>query len=214
MASGAERPPEISVLAPRPGASGPADPWAELVREIEGCTRCALHATRTHVVVYRGSRTPRVVFVGEAPGAEEDRVGVPFVGRSGRRLDAAIATLPLAASEFGILNLVKCRPPKNHFLASAERSCRPYLDRQFSLLSPSLRVTLGAHALAALDRSAPPILQCAGRLRSPEHVPLFPLIHPAAALRSTRLARRWDEDLAHLRSYLAGNEFASVRERL
>src|SRR5271170_6089500 len=104
--------------------------WAELEGEIRGCTRCSLHRSRTNSVIYRGSFAPRVVFVGEAPGATEDRLGVPFVGRSGQRLDAAIAEVDLAPEEFGVLNLVKCRPPKNLFDRSAAVTCRPYLDRQ------------------------------------------------------------------------------------
>jgi uracil-DNA glycosylase len=193
------RPPERTS---RPSApSAPDDPWEHLTAEIQQCTRCPLHRTRTQAVVYRGARHPRIVFVGEAPGAEEDRVGLPFVGRAGRRLDAAIATLGLSHQEYGILNLVKCRPPRNVFLASAARTCRPYLDRQLDLLRPQLLVTLGARALEALDPTAPRVLQCAGRPRGSGRVPLFPLVHPAA-LRSRAMARRWNDDLRALDSWL------------
>ncbi len=177
--------------------------WNLLVGEIGVCQRCALHRTRSHVVVYRGGPTPRVVFVGEAPGAEEDRTGLPFQGRSGRRLDEAIAALGLGPSEFGIVNLIKCRPPQNRFDPRAEASCRPFLDRQLDLLRPERLVTLGARALRALDPSAPAVLTAAGRPRSSSRGPLFPLVHPAAALRSRRLAERWAADLGALRSWLA-----------
>ncbi len=155
-------------------------------------------------MVYRGGLSPRVVFVGEAPGAAEDRTGLPFVGRSGRKLDAAIERLGLASDEFGVLNLLKCRPPENRFDPRAAATCRPFLDRQLAFLRPSLLVSLGAHALRALDPRAPPILRAAGVPRTGGPVPVFPLLHPAAALRSRRWAERWDRDLVELGAWLAG----------
>lgn len=181
--------------------------WRELTEEIRGCQRCRLHETRTHVVVYRGSLSPKVVFVGEAPGAAEDRVGIPFVGRSGQRLDAAIARIGLGAEDYGVLNLLKCRPPLNTFDRDAARTCRPYLDRQLAWLSPQLIVTLGAHAFRALAPNSPPILAVAGRPHLDAPRPLFPLIHPAAALRSRRLAERWVRDVDALGRWL-GNHAA------
>jgi uracil-DNA glycosylase len=177
--------------------------WPTLNREISECQRCDLHRSRTHVVIYRGGSEPRVVFVGEAPGAEEDRTGLPFQGRSGKRLDAAIGALGLGPEEFGIVNLIKCRPPENHFDPHASVACRPYLDRQLAWLRPERIVTLGAHALRALDPSAPPMLVAAGAPRTTPRGPLFPLIHPAAALRSRRLADRWTDDVSTLGRWLA-----------
>jgi uracil-DNA glycosylase len=176
--------------------------WAQLSHEIRTCQRCPLGQTRTHAVVYRGSLTPRVVFVGEAPGILEDRTGIPFVGRSGRRLDAAIERLGLERSEFGVLNVLKCHPPGNRFDRSAARTCRPYLDRQLALLRPEVVVTLGASALRAFDPRAPPILTVAGRPRPSVAWRLFPLLHPAATLRSRRWAKRWESDLAALGAWL------------
>ncbi len=184
------------VARPDPGL------WTALVREIEGCQRCSLARTRQHVVVYRGGLAPRVVFVGEAPGAAEDRTGLPFQGRSGGRLDAAIRSLALGPETFGILNLVKCRPPANRFDRAAERACRPYLERQLDWLRPSLLVPLGAHALRALDPASPPILRVAGSPRPTVRGPIFPLVHPAAALRSRRLEERWDRDVVRLGRWL------------
>jgi uracil-DNA glycosylase len=177
--------------------------WVRLSAEIRSCRKCPLGSLRTHAVVYRGSLSPRVVFVGEAPGAEEDRVGLPFVGRSGRELDRAVAQLGLSNAEFGILNVLKCRPPGNRFDRTAARTCRPYLDRQLALLRPEVVVTLGARALGALDPSAPPMLRAAGHPRldtTPAH---FPLIHPAAALRSRRMRDRWEIDLRSLARWLS-----------
>jgi len=177
--------------------------WETLTKEIQRCERCPLHRTRTHVVVYRGGPRPRVLFVGEAPGAEEDRTGLPFVGRSGARLDEAIARIGLAAREFGVLNLLKCRPPANRFDPRAAPTCRPFLDRQLAILRPTLIVTLGAHALAALDPRAPRVLRAAGRVRDLGEFRLFPLLHPAATLRATRHRVRWDRDVGRLRRMLA-----------
>ena len=176
--------------------------WEHLSQEIRECTRCRLHATRTQAVVYRGGLAPRVVFIGEAPGADEDRTGLPFVGRSGRKLDAAIAAVGLAPAEHGVLNLLKCRPPGNRFDPDAARTCRPYLDRQLAFLRPRVLVPLGARALRALDPDAPPILVAAGTPRIGRSPPIFPLLHPAAALRSRRWSERWDRDVVALGQWL------------
>jgi uracil-DNA glycosylase len=153
-------------------------------------------------VVYRGGAAPRLVFVGEAPGEAEDRQGVPFVGRSGRILDAALERLPLGPDDVGILNVLKCHPPHNRFDAAAARTCRPYLERQLDLLRPSVVVPLGRMALRALDPDAPAILEVAGTPRSSTRGPLFPLVHPAAALRSRRLRERWERDVERLGAWL------------
>ncbi|MCI4325445.1 MAG: uracil-DNA glycosylase [Thermoplasmata archaeon] len=191
--------------AARPTSVGTSTPeWARLSAEIRGCTLCELHRTRTQAVVYRGGAHPRVVFVGEAPGAEEDRRGEPFVGRSGHRLDEGIATLGLSPEEFGIVNLLKCRPPKNVFSRTSSVTCRPYLDRQLALLAPPFIVALGAHALRQLDPGAPRITDAAGVPRSGGGWTLVPLLHPAATFRSRRNLERWTHDLAALGSILAG----------
>jgi uracil-DNA glycosylase family 4 len=182
---------------------GPVGPeWQQLSDEIRSCTRCPLHRTRTQAVVYRGGPNPALVFVGEAPGAEEDRLGRPFVGRSGRLLDESVGVLGVAPGSVGMINLLKCRPPKNVFVERSVATCRPFLDRQLSLLSPSLVVPLGAHALDALDPSAPRITDAAGRARTAGAWQLFPLLHPAAALRSRRNLERWREDVGRLRAFL------------
>jgi uracil-DNA glycosylase len=144
---------------------------------------------------------PEVVFVGEAPGAEEDRQGLPFVGRSGQRLDRAIRDLGLENRSVGILNVVKCRPPANRFDRAAARACRPFLDRQLEFLEPQVIVTLGARALEALDPEAPRVMYAAGRAREGREPPIFPMIHPAAAMRSRRWAERWTHDLAAFRRW-------------
>jgi uracil-DNA glycosylase len=207
--------PEMTRAGASEPGSGPAafgPDWSALEREIRGCVRCSLHATRTKVVIYRGSPTPRVLFVGEAPGATEDRLGVPFVGRSGQRLDAALAEAAIPADQVGMLNVVKCRPPKNLFDRTAAATCRPYLERQIALLRPPVLVSLGSHALQALDPTAPRVLIAAGHPRPRGARTLFPLIHPAAAMRSRALTERWRVDFAALGSWLANPEGALSRE--
>jgi len=152
------------------------------------------------------------VFVGEAPGATEDRLGLPFVGRSGQRLDAAITEVAIPPDDVGILNVVKCRPPRNVFDRTAAATCRPYLDRQLALLDPPILVSLGAHALRILDPDAPRVLLAAGRPRPAGERVLFPLIHPAAALRSRALAERWRTDFAAFGRWLAPAGNAPARE--
>lgn len=187
--------------ATRPSARRRA--LAALAAEIRACRACPLGAIRQHAVVYRGALAPDVVFVGEAPGRAEDAAGVPFVGRSGRLLDGAIARLGPVLGEYGVLNVLKCRPPENRFDPVAARSCRPFLDRQLALLRPRLLVPLGARALAALDPDAPPILGAAGAARQGPAGWLFPLLHPAAALRSRARAERWAHDVEALGAWLA-----------
>jgi uracil-DNA glycosylase family 4 len=176
--------------------------WEELNQEIISCTLCHLAGTRTHAVPYRGGRSPRVVFVGEAPGKVEDQQGLPFVGPAGRLLDRAIAELGLAPEDAGILNLIKCRPPRNVFDRRAERACRPYLDRQLALLRPRLAVSLGARALRALVPGAPGLMKVAGSTFSGPDRPVVPLLHPAATFRSRVYAERWKADLVRLRRRL------------
>jgi uracil-DNA glycosylase len=178
--------------------------WQVLSNEIRACVLCSLHQTRTQAVVYRGTLAPTVLFVGEAPGVAEDLAGIPFVGRSGQRLDVAIGQVGLTVDEFGVLNLLKCHPPKNRFDRAAERACRPYLDRQIMFLGPKVLVPLGSHAFHALAPEGPPILTAAGQPYPQEGPSLFPLIHPAAAMRSRRLAERWDRDVVALGRWLRG----------
>jgi DNA polymerase len=201
--STSSRPPKGRGPAGRLASTARSASWQRLSEEIQACRRCPLGAVRIQAVVYRGSLRPKVVFVGEAPGAEEDRLGLPFVGRSGARLDAAIRELGFGDGSVGILNVLKCRPPANRFDRAAARTCRPFLDRQLAFLEPQVIVTLGAHALEALDPGAPRVMSAAGRPREGRRPPIFPLIHPAAAMRSRRWAERWTHDLAAFRRWWA-----------
>lgn len=168
--------------------------WERLNSEIDRCRRCPLGSRRKHVVIHRGSLRPRVLFVGEAPGASEDKVGVPFVGAAGKRLDRLVAQLGLLESEFAVVNVFKCRPPGNKFREDAALACRPFLARQIEFLQPIMIVPLGAHALSAFRPTLLPISHAAGWMSKWRGLLFFPMIHPAAAARSNALRRRWEHD--------------------
>lgn len=179
--------------------------WNRLNRDIDRCRRCPLGFVRRHPVIHRGSLRPRVLFVGEAPGASEDRVGVPFVGAAGKRLDRLMGQLGLLESEFAVVNVIKCRPPGNVFSDEAARACRPFLARQIEFLQPIMIVTLGVAALSAFRPDLLPISRASGWLSRWKGLLFFPMIHPAAAARSGTLRRRWEHD---------GKSLAKVLSRL
>lgn len=169
----------------RERARGCAD-LATLAGEVATCRACGLCETRTQTVFADGSGKARIVFVGEAPGADEDASGVPFVGRAGQLLtDIITKGMGLAREDVYIANVLKCRPPGNRDPSPAEkRTCTPWLDRQLALLAPEVVVPLGRHAanhLLGTDLSM-------GRLRGQVHerngIKIVPTFHPAYLLRS------------------------------
>jgi uracil-DNA glycosylase len=184
------------------GDQGRRAALASLAIEIAACRQCPLGSTRRQVVVYRGPTEPQVVFVGEAPGAEEDRQGLPFVGRAGQRLERALVAADVDVSRAGFLNLIKCRPPDNKFDRAAARTCRPFLDRQLALLRPEIVVPLGARALETFATGSATITKSAGRPQPGSHPVVFPLLHPAAPLHDPRLRARFDHDVGELGRFL------------
>jgi len=160
--------------------------WDQLEHDALSCTKCALAAGRTQVVFGVGDRSADLVFVGEGPGAEEDRQGIPFVGRSGALLTRLIEGIGMTRDDVYICNVVKCRPPANRDPLPAEiTSCRPYLEAQLDLLRPTVIVTLGNFATKLLLDTKEGITRLRGRefpARSGTAV-LLPTLHPAAVLR-------------------------------
>jgi uracil-DNA glycosylase len=177
-------------------------PWEVLEPEMRACQRCHLSQTRTQVVTYRGADHPWLLIVGEAPGREEDRQGRPFVGRAGSILDRAVGGTGLTPQEWGVTNVVMCRPPGNRFDREAARACRPWLASKVASLAPSVVVTLGTHALESFLPSALPMMSSAGKVLAWEGGPLFPMLHPAATLRSKVYKERWEGDWARFRELL------------
>jgi uracil-DNA glycosylase family 4 len=164
----------------------PGTDLAELALEASGCTRCPLSAGRTQVVFGVGDPHANLMFVGEAPGRDEDLQGEPFVGRSGRLLDRLLLEeLGVDRSRCYIANVVKCRPPDNRDPKPDEiAACRPYLTAQIELISPSVVVTLGNFATKLLLETDLGITKVRGRSYSMGDHQLVPTYHPAAALRS------------------------------
>ncbi len=164
--------------------------FEELRSEVLGCTRCELSTTRTQVVFGSGPSDAAVMIVGEAPGAEEDRTGVPFVGRSGQLLERVVAEeLGLARDDCFIANVVKCRPPENRDPRPVEvAACRPYLADQVRLVAPRVVLTVGNFAARLLLETRDGITRLRGRSYPFGDATLVPTLHPAAVLRGGAVA--------------------------
>ena len=160
--------------------------WEALEARVSSCTRCPLHAGRTRTVFGVGHRSADWLIVGEAPGAEEDRRGEPFVGRAGKLLDAMLAALGYARHQVYIANVVKCRPPENRDPRPEEATtCAPYLDRQIELLAPKIILAVGRVAAQRLLAADAPVGRLRGRVHryGPAGIPLVVTWHPAYLLR-------------------------------
>ena len=168
------------------------------LREILGdCRRCGLSEGRTHIVYGVGRADADVMFVGEGPGADEDRQGEPFVGRAGQLLtDIITKGMKLRREDVYIANVVKCRPPRNRDPEPGEvASCEPFLVRQIELIKPRVIVALGKFAAQTLLRSTAPISRLRGQWRDYHGIPLMPTFHPAYLLRNPEGKRLVWEDI-------------------
>lgn len=159
---------------------------AVVAEQVRGCTRCRLHETRTQTVFARGNPDAELVFVGEGPGAEEDRQGLPFVGAAGQLLDKMIVAMGYQPDEVYITNIVKCRPPNNRKPEADEiEACTPYLREQLDLMSPKVMVALGATGASGLLGTQMGITRMRGTWKLYRgRIPLMPTFHPAYLLRS------------------------------
>ena len=179
----------------------------DLFRDAEKCTRCPLHENRTTVVFGAGNADADLMFVGEAPGAEEDRMGLPFVGRSGGVLDQLLDGIGISRDDVFIANVVKCRPPDNRDPSTSEiQECSPYLEKQVELVQPRLICTLGNFATKLLSADKSGITKVHGQVTAATigsmEVALYPMFHPAAALRSPTYADGLREDFQRIPSLL------------
>jgi DNA polymerase len=180
--------PAVAAANPAPSADsaeGRRQALTVLAAEVEKCDLCPeLYATRTQTVFGVGPVDPEVAFVGEAPGADEDRQGEPFVGRAGQLLTKIITACGFQRSEVYIFNTLKCRPPNNRTpLAHECDNCRPYFEKQFELVRPKYLVTLGATAAKHLLETSTGITKLRGKLYEYRGVPLICTYHPSALLR-------------------------------
>ena len=181
-----------------PGEPVDAGGWEALAGEVAACTACELHKTRTQTVFGTGDRRAEWLLIGEAPGADEDRQGEPFVGRAGQLLNAMLQAIGLTREQVYIANILKCRPPRNRDPQPAEIACcSDFLRRQIALVQPRLIVAVGRIAAQQLLDTDSAI----GKLRGREHVhaasgiPVVVTYHPAYLLRSPLEKRKVWQDL-------------------
>jgi len=179
-----------------------AGPEAELRRveeEVRTCTRCRLHEGRTQTVFARGNPRAPLLFIGEAPGEEEDRQGLPFVGPAGKLLDRMIFAMGLKSDQVYITNIIKSRPPNNREPRPAEvAACFPFLERQIELVRPRIICTLGRPAANTLLGTNLAMGDLRGKWQSYRGIPVLPTYHPAYLLRSPGQKRTAWEDLKKL----------------
>jgi DNA polymerase len=178
--------------------------WDTLETSVRGCTRCPLHATRTQAVFGVGNRTGRWMVIGEAPGADEDRQGEPFVGRAGQLLNTMLQAMGLAREQVFIANILKSRPPGNRDPRPEEvRACIPYLYRQIELVNPQLILCVGRIAAQTLLETDTTIGKLRGKLhRLANGRPMIVTYHPAYLLRSPGEKRKsWADLLLALQTF-------------
>jgi uracil-DNA glycosylase len=189
---------------PVPFFGGAAEALSAIREDIGDCTRCKLHALgRKQVVFGTGNPDANLMFVGEAPGADEDLEGVPFVGRSGQLLTKIIEAIDLARDDVYIANVIKCRPPQNRNPDPDEvATCEPFLFRQIDVIKPKVIVALGKFAAQTLLRTEDPISKLRGRVFAYRGAKLIPTFHPAYLLRNPSAKREVWEDMKLVKKLL------------
>lgn len=169
---------------------------SEVREELGECTRCKLHRHRTQIVFGVGNPNARLVFVGEAPGADEDAQGEPFVGRAGQLLTKIIQAMGMQREDVYICNIIKCRPPNNRTPESDEiLACQPFLVKQLQAIGPKFICALGGPATQTLLRTKEPISRLRGKFYDFHGIPLLPTYHPAFLLRNPHEKKTVWEDM-------------------
>lgn len=211
----AERAPAVPATAPPPDlAEWPrAGEYLALRAEALACVRCRLHRGRTQAVFSDGNPRARVMVVGEGPGAEEDRLGLPFVGPAGKLLDLLLATVALSRASVYICNVVKCRPPGNRNpLPDEIEACFPYLQGQIEQVGPDVILAVGSIAAQTLLGRQDALWRFRGVVHRYEGIPVIVTYHPAALLRNPRWTRAAWEDLQLLKRTLGGGRATDLAE--
>ena len=174
----------------------------EVAQAVRTCTDCPLHRGRTNAVPGEGSPSADIMFIGEGPGFHEDRQGRPFVGPAGQLLEGLLASIGTNRDEVFIANMVKCRPPDNRDPEPGEiAACGKFLERQIELVNPRLIVTLGRFSLGRFFPGES-ITRARGKLRHKDGRAIFPVMHPAAALRRQELRKTLVEDFRSISEIL------------
>lgn len=204
------RPGDATARVPVAGSgaeAGAVTDYEALRQSALTCTKCGLAETRTNVVFSDGNANGRLVVVGEAPGANEDRTGLPFVGQAGKLLDLLLASVGLSRAEsVYICNVLKCRPPGNRNPLPEEiQLCSPFLRGQIALVAPEAILAVGTFAAQLLTGVTRPLGKLRGEVYSYEGVPLVVSYHPAALLRNPGWTRATWDDLQLLRQVLDGS---------
>lgn len=179
--------------------------WDELKAAVSGCTRCPLHESRTQTVFGVGSPNADWMIIGEAPGAEEDRRGEPFVGRAGKLLDEMLRAIGASRDSVFIANVLKCRPPNNRDPKPDESTaCRSHLERQIELVQPKIILAVGRVAAHLLLDTDEPVGRMRGKVHQLGDTPLIVTYHPAYLLRSPSQKRKSWDDLCLARRVVSG----------
>lgn len=210
------RPPKTVIAGPTPSIDPPIDvkgqaaspaaageSLARIREDLGDCQRCKLWRQRRHIVFGQGDPRARLVFVGEGPGLDEDRQGVPFVGAAGQLLTKIIQAMGLSRDGVYICNIIKCRPPQNRTPEADEvAACLPFLERQLAAIGPECICALGAVAARSLLETDLPISRLRGRFHSYQGVAVMPTFHPAYLLRNPAQKRAVWEDVQQIMARL------------
>lgn len=187
---------QVDVQWPESPVASPPLTLREVREELGECTRCKLHPHRTQIVFGVGDPKARLVFVGEAPGADEDAQGEPFVGRAGQLLTKIILAMGMQREDVYICNIIKCRPPGNRTPESEEiLACSPFLRKQLQAIQPQFICALGGPATQTLLRTKEPISRLRGKFYDFQGIPLLPTYHPAFLLRNPHEKKTVWEDM-------------------
>jgi DNA polymerase len=199
------RPPAIDSAAVEVAAPLPQNtPGLQTIRdELGDCQRCKLAPKRTHIVFGSGNPNAELVFVGEAPGFDEDQQGLPFVGRAGQLLTKIIESIDLKREDVYICNVLKCRPPDNRNPEPDEvMACNPFLRKQLATIDPKIVCCLGTFAAQTVMQTASPISKLRGRFHDIDGLRVIATFHPAYLLRSPDKKRDVWEDMKQIRAEL------------
>jgi DNA polymerase len=186
---------------------------AEITARIARCKKCSLHETRTKTVPGQGALNPDVMFIGEAPGADEDQQGLSFVGKAGKLLTKMITAMGYTRDEVFIGNILKCRPPENRKPTPVEIDlCRPYLVEQIKVINPKVIVALGATSVAGLLGECRSITSLRGNWMEFEGIPMMPTFHPAYLIYNQSAKHAVWDDLQDVLKHL-GREIPEVSKK-
>jgi DNA polymerase len=176
------------------------DPLKNFYKKIRDCHKCPLHKSRTNFVFGKGNPNSKIMFIGEAPGREEDLKGEPFVGAAGQLLDKILTAIKFQREDIYITNVLKCRPPENRDpLPEEMEKCEPYLLKQIEIINPKLICALGRISAQALLKTKLPLNKLRGRFHDYNGIKLLVTYHPAALLRYPQYKKETWEDVQLLK---------------